>query len=355
MNVPMIMRADASRAIGSGHLIRSLALAQAWEAAGGTAIIATAAADEALPAALRGRPIKVVKTPASHPDSSDMEFMRELLGRHPAAWVACDGYHFDAGYTRGLRDAGARVMVVDDIAAAPAYDADVILNQNVFAERFSYACRTATRMLLGPRYALVRREFEPWRDETRERTAPVRRVLVTMGAADQCDQTGAVLRALATVNRRFRVRVVVGPSNPRGPELEALARDAGLQAEFVNNPPSMAPVLAWADVAISAGGSTCYELCYLGVPMLLITLADNQAGITTGLHESGAAIHLGWHHAVGEQQIATCAAELFADPRRRSALGRAGLHLVDGQGGARVVGTLQGTVEPRAVGVSGSR
>jgi UDP-2,4-diacetamido-2,4,6-trideoxy-beta-L-altropyranose hydrolase len=241
----LLQRADAGAAIGNGHLIRSFALAQMWQATGGRAVVVTAGSDP-LPPAVDVGGVEVVRLAAPHPDPDDAASVAELVHAHPGAWVACDGYHFDAAYTRGIRDAGGRVLVIDDIAHAAVYDADAILNQNIFAERLLYRCRTSSQMLLGPKHALVRQEFHRWRAHGRDRTLPVEHVLVTMGAADPYDQSSVALRALSALGglRRLSIRVVVGPANPRTERYAALARECGLEAEFLCNPSEMAPVLA---------------------------------------------------------------------------------------------------------------
>ena len=352
----LIVRADAGGVTGSGHIVRSVALAEAWEAAGGKAIVGTNARPEAIPASVRDSGISLVPVPASHPDPADAAFVEQLIRLRRASWVCCDGYHFDTAYTRQMSAAGARVLVLDDIASAPAYDADVILNQNMFSERFSYSCVRPTRMLLGPRYALLRAEFTRWRPAAQLRTGSVERVLVTMGGTDPYDQAVGVVRALGSIGRALNVKVVIGRDNGQRSRVEAEARGAGLGAvEFVANPMSTAPHFAWGDLAISAGGSTCYELGCLGVPALLITMSSNQAGLTAGLAEAGAAIHLGWREQVTEKVIAGAVSTLCDDSARRAELSRSGRQLVDGQGAPRVVRVLRGEAEDEAFDVSDAR
>jgi spore coat polysaccharide biosynthesis predicted glycosyltransferase SpsG len=104
--------------------------------------------------------------------------------------------------------------------------------------------------------------------------------------------------------------------------------------------------MRWADLAICAGGSTCWELAYMGVPSIILILAENQRGIAESLAEAGAADCLGWHADAGSGAITEAVARLVADPERRAALTRRGRRLVDGQGVERVVDALRDT-EPR--------
>lgn len=344
----LIVRADATREMGSGHLVRSSALAQAWRSAGGRAVI-LARVSAALPASVERAGLERLDVAHSHPHPDDLSGLLALTRAAQDAWVVCDGYHFDAGYTRSVRERGASVLVVDDIANAPVYDADAILNQNLFAERLVYNAAAPARMLLGPSYALLRAEFVAVAAGARDRSAPVERLLVTMGGGDPFNQTEKVLRAIARVAPGLAVRVVVGNSNDEGARLEAAARAIdGSTVEFVRNPDNMALLLRWADLAISAGGSTCWELCCLGVPMTLVTFADNQAGITSGLHEAGAAESLGWYERVTETDIAAAIEGLRGDAARRADMSARAGALVDGKGAARVVSVMREMTVRRA-------
>jgi spore coat polysaccharide biosynthesis predicted glycosyltransferase SpsG len=98
--------------------------------------------------------------------------------------------------------------------------------------------------------------------------------------------------------------------------------------------------MAWGDVAVSGGGSTCWELAFMGLPNLALALADNQRGIADGLGRAGVAENLGWFEEVNEETIATRLEDLLKDRARRAEMGRRGRKLVDGRGPERVVDTL---------------
>jgi UDP-2,4-diacetamido-2,4,6-trideoxy-beta-L-altropyranose hydrolase len=347
MNPALILRADAGGRMGNGHLMRSLALAQAWQSLGGRSILITRMVPQALPSGVRTGGVELVSINACHPDPADAQFVEHLVREFNDAWVCCDGYHFDADYTHALRASARGIVIVDDIADAALYSADVIVNQNIFAERLRYSCDRETIKLLGPRYALLRREFLAWKDWHRQIVDRAKHVLVSMGGSDPDNQTYKVMRALRRPEfSTLEVKVIVGSNNTHLQVLEKEAALAnGARIELLQNPPDLPALMAWADLAISAGGSTCWELCFMGVPSILITLADNQTGITAGLAEAQAAVHLGPFRAVNEDLLVRAAGELVHSQVERQRLSLNARVLVDGGGATRVCRTLLGEPE----------
>ena len=161
----LVLRADASIAMGTGHVMRCLALAQAWQDQGGECIFAMAESTEGAEERIRREKFEVIILAESPGSPQDAERVVELaLARH-AAWVVLDGYQFEVEHQRRLKAAGVKLLVVDDTAHVGAYAADLVLDQNAHATEDFYARRESyTQLLLGPRYALLRREFKPWRE-----------------------------------------------------------------------------------------------------------------------------------------------------------------------------------------------
>ena len=164
----LIVRADASTQIGTGHLMRCLALAQAWKDAGSQVTFITACHSEGLLERLREEGFNLHRLACSYPDAGDWDYTQNVLTISPDAWVVLDGYHFDEVYQQRVKEGGQRLLVIDDMAHLKHYYADIVLNQNLHAEQLKYSCEPQTRLLLGTRYALLRREFLAWRDWQRE-------------------------------------------------------------------------------------------------------------------------------------------------------------------------------------------
>lgn len=331
----LVLRADGGAGIGLGHLARSLALAEAWSRAGGRAVFATATADVARAAGVH-IPLADISPLETGADS---EAMARLAREERALWVVCDGYRFDAAYVKRLRDDGLRVLRIVDGQTGEEHQADVLLDQNVGAEQLRYRVNSTTRVLLGTRYALLRETI--LRHRRRERASgTVRRVLGFAGGADVAQLAPRFVRAFRVVaDAAMRCDVVIGPSSAT--DATALAAAGDDRVAIHRNPADPGTVMAAADLALSAGGSTCWELCYLGVPMAVVAVAENQRRITSGLAAAGAAVDLGWHADLTDPGIVAALEELLADGARRDALSAAARDLVDGQGADRVVAILR--------------
>jgi UDP-2,4-diacetamido-2,4,6-trideoxy-beta-L-altropyranose hydrolase len=257
-----------------------------------------------------------------------------------ADWVVADGYRFEPDYIRKLKAAGLRVLSLDDDGRFDFYAADVVLNQNISANSGMYDKREpSTRLLLGSEYVLLRPEFvaEP---RAGENPAEVGKVLVTMGGSNPENVTKKVLLALLKMEANIEARIVIGSGNPWQAELQVLAAQrAGLQLE--RSPVNMAPLMRWADIAISGAGSTCWELAYLGLPAIVIALSQDQQGIARRLASNDVAVSLGWHANLSEERISDALNSLLRDQGRRRAMSERGQKLVDGHGAERVVAFLQ--------------
>ncbi len=338
---PLLIRADASPSMGTGHVMRCLALAQAWQDAGGRAFLLT----HNLPPLLEQRLISEdVSLNRSSAESGSADDASQTIGSARAAgaeWVVVDGYRFDAAYQRSLKQAGLKVLWVDDYGHAPPYCADLVLNQNLYAEELpDYEREPSTRLLLGTSYALLRREFAPWHDWRRDVPKRVNKVLVTLGGSDAPNTTGKILEALRSTNLpHLEACVIVGPANPWRTGLEAEAAATGKNIRIVAADRDMPERMAWADVAVASAGITCWELMFMGLPTLLVVQAKNQERLAESLKDRKFALVLGWAELLRADEIAQNFVSLLkglSQPLRAQMSQRA-RELVDGLGAARVL------------------
>lgn len=290
----LIIRADASTQIGTGHIMRCIALAQAWQERGGDVTFLSHCDSEALHQRINNEGFEFIPIEKPHPDPSDLERTLEKLSAN--CWLALDGYHFTPEYQKAIRDAGIRLLVIDDMNHLPHYHADILLNQNIHAPNLKYHCDADTTLLLGTRYILLRREFLKYRDFNRQVQDRAKNILVTLGGADLDNVTLKVIEALKLLDELdISVKIIIGPANPHEKTLRKTLTSAHFETELLINPPNMPELMAWADMAISAGGSTCWELASMGVPILALILADNQKAVAEGIAKEGFALNLGWY------------------------------------------------------------
>lgn len=327
----LLLRVDVSREHGTGHLMRCKALADAWNRSGGESEFATTSDFAPYAGWLGGA--------ATHPLSSsigsvaDAEETVALAKSRQASWVAADGYHFDAAWQEPFADR-QRLLLFDDYGHGAPHRADLILNQNPSANAALYDARDSrTRLLLGPKFALLRQQFESWRGWKRETPARAQRLLVTFGGTDPAGMTCKAIEALRGSD--LTVELVVGAGNARGAEIEA--RCAGTNLHVRRNVTDMPALIAECDFALCAAGTTTLECAFLQQPQILVTVADNQLALADALVASGAAELIGWHTQVTAAQIFEAVAKLRDDAARRAEMSAAAGRLVDGHGAARVV------------------
>jgi len=342
----LFIRADANTRMGTGHLMRCLALAQAWKVRGGQATFITACESDGLRQRLSDEGFQVITLVRSYPEPTDWETTSQVLAEHSDAWVVLDGYHFGLAYQRQIKEAGHRLLVIDDTAHVDHYYADVVLNQNINAEWLHYSREPYTRLLLGTRYVLLRSEFLAWQEWQRAIPKVARKVLVTLGGGDPDNQTLKVIQALQQVDvNGLEAVVVVGSSNPHFRELQSAVCNSQFAIRLVQNVTNMPELMAWADVAVSAGGGTCWEMAFMGLPSVILMLAENQRGIAEGLDTLGTALNLGWYAEINASDLAQALRILMSSLVRRKAMSEKGRHLVDGAGTNRVVSVINEAIQ----------
>ena len=321
--------------------MRCMALAIAWQAAGGQVDFICRVESPSIKARLRDTGVSVIELAASHPDPEDM---RQVLGHlerltDAPVTLVIDGYHFDPAYHKMLAGSGRKIMLIDDIGDQPTYHADVILNQNVGPDA-AFPYPPSSVQLLGPRYALLRSAFLAYDDWSRRAPDGLLTILVTMGSSDRDQVTAQALTGLAVLDpATFRIRVMIGPANQHRAELQALAEPYE-HVSCIFDPEDVPAEMAAADLVVTAAGSTCWELAYMMAPMITMMLAENQRPVTETLSKAGAAVNLGDCRKVTPSEIVDAVIALELDRIALGQMAQAGRHLVDGKGAARVVEIL---------------
>jgi UDP-2,4-diacetamido-2,4,6-trideoxy-beta-L-altropyranose hydrolase len=345
----LVIRVDASAQIGTGHLMRCLALAQAWKDGGNKVTFITNCQSEGLLQRLREEEFSLHVLAGSHPDPKDWNYTKDILAGYPDAWVVLDNYHFDEVYQQQVKEAGHPLLVIDDMAHLKHYYADIVLNQNLHAEKLPYSGEPYTRLLLGTSYVLLRREFLAWNDREREIPGVARHVLVTLGGSDAENHTLKVIQALQKVDiTGLEATVVVGAGNPHADVLEAAARQNHVPIRLVRDARDMPPLMAGADMAISSAGSTVWELLFMGTPALVIILADNQRQIAEEVEKQGVGRNLGRAENLSVQSLAKSLVLMANDSNLRRKISKDARRLVDGGGARRAVAFIE---EGRTLGL----
>lgn len=306
--------------IGFGHVRRMLTLARALAKARAEVtfvIRGDAAAREVREAAFQV--VDVTTDPARAQD--------EIRSRRPVLALV-DLKDEGTGLLRDVRAAAGWLGVVDDLGDR-VLEADLILNSTVYAEELPYPRDRGTILLLGPRFALLREEFA--REPIRVVSHTVRRVLVTVGGSDPTNLTPRLIQWVRAEVPHAHVTAVAGPFFHNLADVKAAGADA-----LVENPSDIRSLMLEADLALSGGGQTTYELAASATPAVAIEVADDQRRNLEALAGAGVLVYAG-SAADPDLQGSVCRhlRGLVDAPEERVRLGRSGRALVDGHGAER--------------------
>ena len=341
----LLIRADASIQMGTGHLMRCLALAQAVKAQGGSAYFAIVSCPSALLKRLENEGFTIYLLDSIESGSSrDAQETADLFQNLCCQWICVDGYQFSADYQQRVKGLGCRSLFLDDYGHASFYSADLILNQNISAHDRCYQHRHfETELLLGTRYTLLRQEFLAYRKGQRRIPNVVRNILITLGGSDPKNVTTWILDSLQTIDiPGLTITIIIGAANPHRDSLEACVMRSIYPVQLVWNATNMPDYIAAADLAISAGGSTIWELLMLGLPNIIVTLADNQVAIAQSLHEQEVSVSLGSHNPLEATQLASVVQKICISVEQRQRMSAKGQDLIDGDGCDRVLMAMKG-------------
>lgn len=352
----IVVRCDASVEIGSGHVMRCLTLANTLRENGAEVSFVCRDHPGHLFSLIESSNYRLFRLPPATSASSGRLSHAHWLGatqeedaRQTAeamatlgeiAWLIIDHYALDAEWERILRPYAKCLMVIDDLADRQ-HHCDILLDQNLQEpNRYAGLVPATCRTLIGPKYSLLRPQFETVRGKLRERTGSVSRLLVFCGGSDVGGTTLKILTAIDAVRRSdLLVDVVVGASNPHRVAIESVCRDnprVTLHAMVED----MAKHMECADLFIGCGGTSSWERCCLGLPALVISTAENQIYQSEALARAGAQLYVGHAPRVAPERLAQLLDLVLFMPDLLRHLGDEGRTLVDGRGAWRVANFL---------------
>ncbi|MBI4534077.1 MAG: UDP-2,4-diacetamido-2,4,6-trideoxy-beta-L-altropyranose hydrolase [Candidatus Melainabacteria bacterium] len=333
----VLFRVDASPQIGGGHVMRCLTLAKVLANEGvECSFVCVEGSQNVVQELVKLQFEQYVLAPEEF-DNPDA-----LVGLSVGQFdvLVVDHYGLDEKYEKACRAKAGKIVVLDDLSGR-AHDADVLIDptHGRVASDYSGVVRKGCQLLLGPHYALVRPRFAILRPESLARrgcNVPVRRILVSMGLSDATNATSVVLEAVAVAGLSVAVDVVMGVGSPHLMAVKALAEVMPFPACVHVSPGNMAELMAQADLAVGGGGTASWERCCLGLPTILLSVADNQLMVAKALGAIGAVHYVGRFPGSSVQLIAKALAELVADDKRRQQMTIAASAICDGRGARRV-------------------
>ncbi len=360
----VFFRVDSSIAMGSGHVMRCLTLADALKLKGGECHFICRDHPGSLIAQIMEHdyPVKSLTFKEKNDQDlngvtdneglpshshwlgdswqADAELTARILNEYSPDWLIVDHYSLDIRWESAVMSTCNKLMVIDDLADRK-HECDVLLDQT-FGRRASdyksYAPES-TKLLLGSHYALLRPEFSRWREYSlgRREKPELKQLLITFGGADPDNITSLVLDSLKNCDLpgSLEIVVVMGATAPYASMIEKQAHKMPFKTRVLNNISNMAEIMSKSDIAIGSAGSTSWERAMLGLPTITLTVADNQNLIANHLHAEGAAISMGGTEDI-EKKLPESLDELM-DPDKLRDMSRRASRIVDASGESRVL------------------
>ncbi|HUC64509.1 MAG TPA: UDP-2,4-diacetamido-2,4,6-trideoxy-beta-L-altropyranose hydrolase [Stellaceae bacterium] len=331
-----VVRADASVTIGGGHIRRCLSLADALAAAGWDVVFATLPeTTETMPALARAG----YRCLALLPQQDEAAQLRAHVPEGCTVLIV-DHYSRGAEFERGCRGWASQILAIDDLRRS--HDCDMLLDQTPGRVPSDYAglVPAGCRVLAGAGYALLDRRFRASRRQRGEEPGAIRRVLVSFGWSDPVGATALAIEALIRAGLGVEVDVVLGANSRSLDRARQLIGALQPEAHMLTAVDDMAGLLAVADLAVGAGGTSALERCCVGLPSIIVPIADNQRDNAASLSQLGAGQVLRPALSLGVDELAAAIRELAGDRARRQAISAAGRDLCDGWGAARVAAQI---------------
>jgi UDP-2,4-diacetamido-2,4,6-trideoxy-beta-L-altropyranose hydrolase len=356
----VLVRTDSSDLIGIGHFMRCLTLASALMADGARVIFACRHATDFAVASLKKADIELVRPEETDGQTDELCHSHwlgtsqvqdasetcSLVSEDHFDWVIIDHYALDFRWERHIKKRAKRVLVIDDLSDRE-HDCDVFLNQNIVSKIGSVYSKLVNEhctKLIGPKYALLRDEFSVLRRRVDLRIPPISRVLLFFGGGDELNVTAQALEAVHNVLVRnglvgLHVDVVIGSAHAAGCSIEKSCEDFGFKVHV--DTMRMADLMSKADIALGAAGASSWERCCLGLPTILVSVAENQVNIAKEIDSQGAGLYLGPVEMLKLLDFERAIEEFLFDRRELSKMSKCAAELTDGQGVKYVIGSME--------------
>ena len=332
------IRADGNDVIATGHIMRCLSIADQIKKLGAEVTFVTA--DEAPRSLIEGRgfEVDVLGTTWNDLDGETGVICRYVVERKVRV-LLIDSYYVTEDYLGSLSDI-TNVVYIDDLYAF-GYPVNALINYAVFSDinRYHELYRNEKEpyYLVGGDYVPIREEFINVSSMIRDR---VGKIMITTGGTDRLNVTGNLLKAVLVDEElsRLEYHVIVGRFNQNKDMLSELAETSDGHFILHENVTQMSEYMTKCDVAVSASGSTLYELCACGTPTICLEIADNQNGACRWEQEG----YMRYAGNAAEDMnacISTCIIklkELKTDFDARLNMSKRTQSLVDGKGAERI-------------------
>lgn len=334
----IVFAVEASPDTGGGHVMRCLTLADALVALGQRCVFATHGESIRTAPPISRFPLLVI------PDGEDRQAWLSANVPAETRAVVIDDYAASIAFETACRAWAGKVIVIDDLASRP-HDCDLLLDQTLGREEAAYKglVPSVCTVLTGSPWALLREQFTLRRAASLSRPRDrIARIVVALSATDPMNFTATAIAGIARSGLDVGLDVILGAAAPHLAEVRQALEAFGTGGRLLVQVEDVAEILAGADLAIGSGGVAAMERCALGVPTLLVVLAENQQAIAKAVIEAGACTSIGWWEQATPEILAETLRSLDNEQGLLARMGRAAAALCDAQGAQRTAGRIAG-------------
>ena len=292
----ILFRADGNEIIGSGHIMRCLSIAQALKRLGEECIFIMADRNLVFLVENAGCETFILNTDFRNMQE-ELKHLIPFVKRKKPLYIIIDSYYVTKKYFEELGKCSS-VVYIDDLVSS-VYPVDVLVNYNIYGEDVNYAKmyydkrQKVPRLLLGPRYAPLRYMFKNL--ENRQQLEIVKDILVSTGGADSKHIALKLAKYLTVTgeNSNYKYHILLGTMNSDIVALSEIKEKFPDLIELHQNVKQMSRLMQDCDIAVSAAGSTLYELCACGIPTITYTFAENQILGANTFNKKGLMLYVG--------------------------------------------------------------
>lgn len=331
LKLNIAIRADGNSRIGLGHIIRTMALGNEFKKNNCNVVYITKDNKDTLDI-LKKNEFDYFIVESNNSLKEEIDIVNEMM--QDCDIFIGDSFAINKKYIASIKKNKKFIVIIDNLRDM-SVKADLIINGGIYAYSLAKnAVKFNQRILLGTEYLLIREQFT--NSKKRDINKTVKNILVTMGGSDPLKQTPNIISVLGELEKNLKINVVIGNGFTNIEEIEKISKK-NHRIVLHYNVENMANLMFQNDIAITAGGTTLYELAITGTPAIVLIQAENQVLPSTIFHDKGTIINLGYSDKVSELYFKEILIKLINDYDKRKEMSTIGQRILDGRGATRCV------------------
>lgn len=335
----LLIRVNSTYESGMGHFMRCLALAQKWQKTKGEVYFLINDNDN-IKKRILNENMKFIVTSNDSGDRDDQLFLLSNVDNYDISWVIVDGYVFKEDYFDFLRLNNLNFLIFDDDGSLSHYNSNLVLNQNLHGDEKWYLNKkeSYTNLLIGCDYVLLRNEFLEYIGSKKTIKNQAKNILITLGGSDVNNYSLDIVDALnGCMANDLEVIVLIGANNIHEDEIQKFIDSIDLNVKILRNISNMSEIMKWADLTFSSGGTSVWELAFMGVPTIVGSTSHVEEVLLTGLNDKGLFKTIGDLNNLNKNELTAIFDELISNKDVREKMSFKAQRFIEGRGSERVI------------------